>query len=102
VSVNQSTGNTTVSATLDPSAPGCSSLNVFFGTVTLNLTGQADGNFHLGQDGTFIQEFGGQSFKGKFTSDQYSATFNGAVGTVSGTFSGTVFATKNSQQQRVR
>jgi len=102
VSVNQSNGNASVSATLDPSAPGCSSFNVFFGTVTLNLTGQADGNFHLGQDGTFIQEFGGQSVKGKFTSDQFGETFNGAVGSVSGTFSGSVSAAKNSSQQRVR
>jgi len=97
----QGNGNATVRATLDPSAVDCSASNVS-APIGLDLVGRADGTFHVSNDGFFTNDFGGQIIKGRSQSDQFSDTFNGTIGSVSGTFTGSVGAFRNSQLEQVK
>jgi len=101
VSVIEGNGNATVSATLDPSAADCFSINVI-APVTLDLAGRANGTFHNSSDGSFTTEFSGQVIKGRSQVEQFSDTFIGTVGSFSGTFQGSANASRNSQLQRVK
>jgi len=102
VSLTQGNGDATVSATLDPSvAADCFSINVV-APVTLNLTGRANGTFHLSGDGFFTMQNGEQVTKGRSQSDRFLDTFIGTVGSFSGTFQGSANALRNSELQRVK
>lgn len=97
----QGNGDATVSATLDPSASGCNSRNVL-APVALSFTGWANGDSHISNRGSFTNDFGEQIFRGQFESERFTDTFDGTVGSFSGSLTGTVIATRNSQLEQVK
>jgi hypothetical protein len=100
-SLNAGNGNTTVSATLDPSAQGCTSTNIS-APITVNIFGQPNGLQSQTATGvsTFVDPSG--TFKQNFTSNLYIETFSGAIGSLSGPFPGTSVANRSTTRQRLK
>jgi hypothetical protein len=99
--VNPANGDTAISARLDPTAPGCSGLNISE-PLSIEITGRSDGNVHVSQDGDSTIQTNLQVIRGRSTQDQYTMIFQGSVGNISGTnFTGNVTANRNFRQEQV-
>ncbi len=101
VSVDPTNGSTTLNVTLDPRDPNCYSRNVVE-PVVVNLSGQADGNYHGTQAGVGTGRYTDATFRYFFKVAEYSGVFTGSNGFYDGTFSGSAGASRTNNWQRVK
>lgn len=101
ISLNQGNGDSSVNATLDPSSANCSNYNVYT-PVTLNVTGQYDGNYRYSNNGTSKEIDYGTNRKYNFQSDFFQETFAGTNGFYTGTFSGGASTEHRTQLTKVK
>jgi hypothetical protein len=101
VSVNSTSGDTIVNATLNPASPSCSSYSVS-SPITISLTGQFDGVYQESRIGANTTTSDGTSFKSNFSYDSFSETFTGTIGHASGPFSGNSNTTRFNNRTRVK
>lgn len=101
VTVNKSTGVSSVNVLLDPAAPGCSGFN--FSAVTVAITGVPIGNYHKSETGSSTTRYGGGAVdKTTFQSEYFDENFSGSIGYYAGAFSGNAQAAKVISRSRVR
>jgi hypothetical protein len=107
VSVAKSNGDTSVNVTLDPLAPGCFATPSVTAPVTIAITGRFNGLFQTSSNGTGKTTFfNGTSFTsimGNLSTDTFSETFTGTLGSIaSGPFDGNASTSRNYNLIRVK
>ena len=101
VTVNKSTGLSTVSVMLDPAAPGCTGFNAT--ALTIAISGAPTGGFSKSDTGSStIRSGGGVVEKTSFQSDSFDETFSGSIGFFTGAFTGNAEAAKVTSRTRVK
>lgn len=99
VTVNRSTGASSVNAVLDPAAPGCFGFNTT--TLVVAISGQATGGFSRSDTGTTTLRFVGSTEKATFQSDSFDESFSGSIGYYTGAFAGNAEAARITNRTRV-
>ncbi len=99
VTVNKSTGASSVNAVLDPAAPNCFGFNTT--TLVVAISGQPTGGMSRSDTGTTTIQFVGFTEKGTFQSDSFDESFSGSIGYYTGAFSGNAEAATISNRTRV-
>jgi hypothetical protein len=100
VTVNRTSGASSVNVLLDPAAPGCTGFNS--AAVTIAVTGVPVGNFHKSESGSSTIRYGGGAVdKTTFESEYFDETFSGSIGYITGAFSGNVQKAKVLSRTRV-
>jgi hypothetical protein len=104
VSVDQGNGNSSVKATLDPAAPGCSASPNVSAPVTIAVTGRPNGKSQTSTNGKTISTSNDgtsvTSFTINYTNDTFTESFTGTVGSSSGPFSNNGYATNSRNNNR--
>ena len=100
VTVNKTTGVSSVNVLLDPSAPGCTGFNS--PAVTIAITGVPIGNYHKSETGSSTTRYGGGAVdKTSFQSEYFDENFSGSIGYYTGAFSGNAQTAKVTSRTRV-
>lgn len=99
VTVNKTSGASSVNAVLDPLAPGCFGFNTT--TLVVAITGTPNGTFSRSDTGTTILKFVGFTEKASFQSDGFDENFSGSIGYYSGAFTGNAESAKITNRTRV-
>jgi hypothetical protein len=100
VAMNQSTGAVTVNSVIDPSNPNCFAFNYSGAALTLSLSGRADGNERLSENGAITQQLFGESLKFNFQSDTFSEVFTGTIGLYTGVFDGRATSSRSTNRTK--
>jgi hypothetical protein len=98
--MNQSTGAVSVNTVIDLSAPNCFAFNYSGAPLTVSLSGQADGNERLSENGAITQQLFGESLKFNFQSDTFSEVFTGTIGLYTGAFAGRATSSRSTNRTR--
>lgn len=99
VTVNKTSGASSVNAVLDPAAPGCFGFNTT--TLVVAITGTSNGTFSRSDTGTTILRFVGFTEKASFQSDGFDENFSGSIGYYTGAFTGNAESAKITNRTRV-
>ncbi len=103
VSVNTPHGNTSIKATLNPSDPSCGTLNWQAGTVMVNLSGSyRDGDYRASSSGKAQQYYNGTTYKSNSQFDEFHETFTGSMTGFSGPWTGSAYASRNTNREQVK
>ena len=101
VTVNKTTGVSSVNVLLDPAAPDCTGFNS--AAVTIAITGVPVGNYHRSETGTSTIRYGGGAVdKTSFQSEYFDENFSGSIGYYAGSFSGNAQAARVTSRTRVK
>ena len=92
VSVNPGNGATTVNATLDPSAPGCT--GTYGATLRVSFTGTPDGSYSSTNSGDGKSEVPGLTQTYRFYGAVFSEAFTGTNGFITGVMPGTALSNR--------
>ncbi|MGK6310017.1 hypothetical protein [Variovorax sp. DT-64] len=90
LSINPGNGATTVNATLDPSAPGCT--GTYGATLHLSFTGTPDGTYSSTTSGDGKSEVPGSTHRYRFNEHVFSEAFTGTNGFITGVMPGTALS----------
>jgi hypothetical protein len=99
VTVDKSSGASSVNAVLNPAAPGCFGFNTT--TLVVAISGLPTGGFSRSDTGTTILKFVGSTEKASFQSDSFDESFSGSIGYYTGAFSGNAESAKITNRTRV-
>ena len=100
VTLNRSTGASSVNAVLNPASPDCFGFNTT--TLVVSVSGQPTGGFSRSDTGTTTFQFVGGTEKATFQSDGFDENFSGSIGYYTGAFSGNVEAARITNRTRVK
>jgi hypothetical protein len=101
VTVNRSTGQSSVNVMLDPAGPGCFGFNTM--AVTIAISGVPTGGFSRSDTGTSTFKYGGGVVdKASFQSDGFDEAFSGSIGYYTGAFTGNAEAARVTNRTRVK
>ena len=100
ISVNPGNGATTVNATLDPSAPGCT--GNYGATLHLSVTGTPDGSYSSTESGDGKSEVPGSTHRYRFYGAAFGETFTGTNGFIVGVMPGTALSNRNTDITKVK
>lgn len=100
VTVNKSSGLSSVNVLLDPAAPGCTGFNAT--TLTVAISGVPTGGFSKSDTGSSTIRSGTSVEKTSFQSDSFDEAFSGSIGFFTGTFSGNAEAARVTSRTRVK
>jgi hypothetical protein len=103
VTVNQSTGNSSVNAVLDPANPNCFTSFLYgAGAIALRVIGQSDGTDRYSESGTITQTSGTSVFKQNYQGDDIYSTSTGSNGFYTGTFTGRVQSFRSTNRTQIK
>lgn len=100
VSVNPGNGATTVNATLDPSAPGCT--GNYGATLHVSFTGTPDGSYSSTNSGDGKSEVPGLTQTYRFYGAVFSEAFTGTNGFMTGVMPGTALSNRITDITKVK
>lgn len=100
VTVNKSTGLSSVNAMLDPAAPGCTGFNATAQTVA--IAGVPTGGFSRSDTGNSTIRAGSVVEKTSFQSESFDEAFSGSIGFFTGAFTGNAQAATVTSRARVK